>query len=159
MKPPKIEVADPFRKEIDSFHALAPLLLPEQVNTERLRGIDEYEDYVMLTYSLAKPLGITKMMDDMEDLMGLNILYYLRPFSGLHSEGHQCCAYATPTCGQMYKFNAQTRKDGLVHTLYVYIFTSLEIMLECLKDDLLAHEGKGVFQTKVTYPRLIADFM
>ena len=140
MKPPKIEVADPFRKEIDSFHALAPLLLPEQVNTERLRGIDEYEDYVMLTYSLAKPLGITKMMDDMEDLMGLNILY-------------------SPTCGQMYKFNAQTRKDGLVHTLYVYIFTSLEIMLECLKDDLLAHEGKGVFQTKMTYPRLIADFM
>ncbi len=69
MKPPKIEVADPFRKEIDSFHALAPLLLPEQVNTERLRGIDEYEDYVMLTYSLAKPLGITKMMDDMEDLV------------------------------------------------------------------------------------------
>ena len=59
----------------------------------------------------------------------------------------------------MYKFNAQTRKDGLVHTLYVYIFTSLEIMLECLKDDLLAHEGKGVFQTKMTYPRLIADFM
>ena len=91
--------------------------MPELVNTERLRGIDEYEDYVMLTYSLAKPLGITKMMDDMEDLMGLNILYYLRPFSGLHSEGHQCCAYATPTCGQMYKFNAQTRKDGLVHTL------------------------------------------
>ena len=41
MKPPKIEVADPFRKEIDSFHALAPLLLPELVNTERLRGIDE----------------------------------------------------------------------------------------------------------------------
>jgi hypothetical protein len=50
-------------------------------------------------------------------------------------------------------------RDGLVHTLYVYIFTSLEIMLECLKDDLLAHEGKGVFQTKMTYPRLIADFM
>ena len=139
MKPPKIEVADP----------------PELVNTERLRGIDEYEDYVMLTYSLAKPLGITKMMDDMEDLMGLNILYYLRPFTGTACDGFQCCAYATPTCGQMYKFNAQTRRDGLVHTLYVYIFTSLEIMLECLKDD----EGKGVFQTKMTYPRLIADFM
>ena len=42
---------------------------------------------------------------------------------------------------------------------YTNIFTSLEIMLECLKDDLLAHEGKGVFQTKMTYPRLIADFM
>ena len=58
-----------------------------------------------------------------------------------------------------YPVRLQTRKDGLVHTLYVYIFTSLEIMLECLKDDLLAHEGKGVFQTKMTYPRLIADFM
>ena len=150
---------DIFRKEIDSFHALAPLLLPELVSTERLEGIDEFEDYAMLTYSLAKPLGITRMMDDMEDEMGLNILYYIRPFSEKRGEGFQCCAYATPTGGQMYKFNAQTRKDGLVHTLYVYIFTSLEIMLECLKDDLLAHEGTGVFKSKMSYPRLIADFM
>ena len=129
------------------------------MSTERLEGIDEFEDYAMLTYSLAKPLGITRMMDDMEDEMGLNILYYIRPFTEKRGEGFQCCAYATPTGGQMYKFNAQTRKDGLVHTLYVYIFTSLEIMLECLKDDLLAHEGKGVFKSKMTYPRLIADFM
>ena len=47
----------------------------------------------------------------------------------------------------------------IVIALYVYIFTSLEIMLECLKDDLLAHEGAGVFQTKMSYPRLISDFM
>ena len=32
-------------------------------------------------------------------------------------------------------------------------------MLECLKDDLLAHEGTGVFKSKMSYPRLIADFM
>ena len=48
---------DIFRKEIDSFHALAPLLLPELVSTDRLEGIDEYEDYAMLTYRLAKPLS------------------------------------------------------------------------------------------------------
>ena len=78
---------DIFRKEIDSFHALAPLLLPELVSTERLEGIDEFEDYAMLTYSLAKPLGITRMMDDMEDEMGLNILYYIRPFTEKRGEG------------------------------------------------------------------------
>ena len=59
MKPPKIEVADPFRKEIDSFHALAPLLLPELVNTERLRGIDEYEDYVRDCANLYIDYGIS----------------------------------------------------------------------------------------------------
>ena len=150
---------DIFRKEIDNFQALAPLLLPKLVRTDRLEGIEEFDDYAMLTYSLAKPIGIQRMMDDMEDEMGLNILYYIRPFTEKRGEGFQCCAYATPTGGQMYKFNAQTRKDGLVHTLYVYIFTSLEIMLECLKDDLLAHEGKGVFKSKMSYPRLIADFM
>ena len=87
---------DIFRKEIDSFHALAPLLLPELVSTDRLEGIDEYEDYAMLTYRLAKPLGITRVMDDMEDHMGLNILYYIRPFLDRRGEGRQCCAYATP---------------------------------------------------------------
>ena len=149
---------DTFRKEIDNFQALAPLLLPKLVRTDHLEGIEEFDDYAMLTYSLANPICIRHVMDDMEDEMGLNILYHIRTCEN-RREGQQCCAYATPTCGQMYKFNAQTEKDGQVHTLYVYIFTSLEIMLECLKDDLLAHAGTGVFQTKMTYPRLIADFM
>lgn len=149
---------DIFRKEIDNFQALAPLLLPKLVRTDRLEGIEEFEDYAMLTYSLAKPISIQRMMDDMEDEMGLNILYHVRTYEN-RREGQHCCSYATPTSGQMYKFNAQTGRDGQVHTLYVYIFTSLEIMLECLKDDLLAHEGTGVFQTKMSYPRLISDFM
>ena len=149
---------DIFRKEIDNFQSLAPLLLPELVSPDRIEGIDEFEDYALLSYALPEPLGIERVMDDMEDHMGLTILYHVRTLMG-GEDGQHCCAYAPPTYGQMYKFNVQTGRDGMVHILYVYIFTSLEIMLECLKDDLRAHEGTGIFQTKMPYPRLIADFM
>lgn len=58
----------------------------------------------------------------------------------------------------MYKFNAQTSGDGMARTLYVYIFESLEVMLEFLKDDQKQHT-KAVEFHGLPLSRLVADFM
>ena len=149
---------DTFQQGADTFQSVAPLLIPELVSPSRLEGIAEYDDYTLLHYTLAEPLDIERVMDDFEDHMNLNILYHAR--MRLDSEaGEHCCAYASPSNTQMYKLNVQTGRDCLVHDLYVYIFTSLEFMLEALKDDLRAHEGKAIFKARMPYPRLVADFM
>ena len=61
--------------------------------------------------------------------------------------------------GTMYKVNAQTGKGGLVRAVYVYIFDSLEVMLEYLKEDLEQHTGSFVVKNAMTFPELVADFM
>ena len=149
---------DTFQQGTNTFQSVAPLLIPELVSPSRLEGIAEYDDYTLLYYTLAKPLDIERVMDDFEDHMNLNILYHVQ--MRLDSDpGQHCCAYASPSNTQMYKLNVQTDRDGLVHDLYVYIFNSLEFMLEALKDDLRAHEGQAFFKARMPYPRLIADFM
>ena len=61
--------------------------------------------------------------------------------------------------GTMYKVNAQTGKGGLVRAVYVYIFDSLEVMLEYLKEDLEQHTGTFIVKTGMSLPQLVADFM
>ena len=65
----------------------------------------------------------------------------------------------SPMNGTMYKVNAQTGKGGLVRAVYVYIFDSLEVMLEYLKEDLEQHTGTFIVKTGMSLPQLVADFM
>jgi hypothetical protein len=94
----------------------------------------------------------------MEDNMDLNILYHVESFSAT-KRGEHCCAYSVPTSGRMYKLNAQTGADKMLETIYVYVFDSLEVMLEALKTDLAQHLTGGVVITKMEMSRLVADFM
>ena len=143
--------------QIDNFRALAPIRLPGITEHEGLEYIDDYDDYALLTYQLPKPVRIQDLLDQLEDNMGLNILYHCRTSCSESSPQH-CCAYSSPTFEAMYKFNAQTGPDGMVSILYVYVFESLEVMLEFLKEDLRQHSKAAQFQG-MELPRLVADFM
>jgi hypothetical protein len=59
----------------------------------------------------------------------------------------------------MYKLNAQAGSDKMLDTVYVYIFDSLEVMLESLKSDLAQHLRRGIVISKMDMSRLVADFM
>ncbi len=144
--------------QIDIFRTLGPMMLPRLIDANRLDSIDDYGDYALLTYTLEKPVPIAAALDDMEDNMELNVLYHIATFAGTR-RGEHCCAYSVPTSGRMYKLNAQTGEDKTIGTLYVYIFDSLEVMLEALKDDLAQHLRGGVVISKMTTSRLVSDFM
>ncbi|MCQ2145921.1 MAG: hypothetical protein MJZ16_00215 [Bacteroidales bacterium] len=146
------------QKEIDNFRSLGPLLLPGLIDLNHLEEINNYDDYAILTFSLSEPMSIEDVMDNMEDQMELNILYHMVTSDSTDS-GQHCCAYANPTFGHMYKLNAQTEMSGKVETIYVYVYSSLEIMLEDLKNDLDQHSGFGHFKTKMEMSRFVSDFM
>jgi len=146
------------QKEIDDFKSLGPLLLPELIDLNHLDEINDYDDYAILTFSLSEPMAIDDVMDSMEDQMELNILYHMVTSESTDS-GQHCCAYANPTFGHMYKLNAQTGMSGKVETLYVYVYSSLEVMLEDLKEDLDQHSQLGHFITKMEMTRFVSDFM
>lgn len=145
-------------QQIDIFRTIGPTMLPRLIDANELESIDDYGDYAILTYNLAKPVPIKEALDDMEDNMDLNILYHVESFSAT-KRGDHCCAYSVPTSGRMYKLNAQTGADKMLETIYVYVFDSLEVMLEALKTDLAQHLTGGVVITKMEMSRLVADFM
>ena len=143
---------------IYDFTTLAPTLLPELIDLNRLESADDYDDYALLTFNLANPVTIEHVMDELEDQMELRILYHMIT-SDATDAGQHCCAYANPTFDRMYKVNAQTEADGLVHTLYVYLYESIEVLMEALKDDLHSHSQFGHFVSKLEMSHFIADFM
>jgi len=145
-------------QQIDIFRTIGPTMLPRLIDANELESIDDYGDYAILTYNLAKPVPIKDALDDMEDNMDLNILYHVESFSTT-KRGDHCCAYSVPTSGRMYKLNAQTGADKMLENIYVYVFDSLEVMLEALKTDLAQHLTGGIVITKMEMSRLVADFM
>ena len=145
-------------KEIANFRQLGDMMLPRLLDANFLRNIDDYGDYALLTYNLADPVPIQTALDDMEDNMDLNVLYHVETFSAT-KRGEHCCAYSVPTSGRMYKLNAQAGSDKMLDTVYVYVFDSLEVMLEALKSDLAQHLRRGVVISKMEMSRLVADFM
>ena len=143
---------------IETFRTLAPLLMPQLFDLNHLESIDDYDDYALMAFSLAEPIPIETLLDDLEDQMELNILYHMQR-SGDTESGQHCCAYSSPSFEHMYKINAQTEIDGLVGTVYVYLFESLEVMLESLKVDVEEHSKLGYFISKMELSQYLSDFM
>ncbi len=144
--------------EIEKFRLLAPMQIPELFNPDRLDSVDDYGDYALISYSLGTPMPMEKVLDRMEDGMNLSILYHVLTSTAADA-GEHGCGYSSPMNGTMYKVNAQTGKGGLIRSVYVYIFDSLEVMLEYLKEDLEQHTGSFVVKTAMSLPQLVADFM
>ena len=90
--------------------------------------------------------------------MDLNVLYHVEVISAA-TRGEHCCAYCVPTNGKMYKVNAQSRQDKMLDTVYVYVYESLEVMLEALKEDLVQHTRGQHVICSMDMARLVADFM
>ena len=143
---------------IDRFCRMASLELPELIEVGHLESADDYDDYVLLTFSLENQMSMDEVLDCLEDQTELNVLYHVGGIGATPGCQH-CCAYASPEYDNMYKVNAQSDGTGAVDTLYVYVYSSLEVMLESLKDDIRLHDGMGETLCMMPLSRLIADFM
>ena len=143
---------------IDRFCRMASLELPDLIDEKHLESADDYDDYALLTFSLESPMSMEEVLDCLEDQSELNILYHVSGIGAAPGTQH-CCAYASPEYDNMYKVNAQSDGTGAVDTLYVYVYSSLEVMLESLKDDIRLHDGMGKTLCLLPISRVIADFM
>ena len=143
---------------IDRFCRMASLELLDLIDEKHLESADDYDDYALLTFSLESPMSMDEVLDCLEDQSELNILYHISGIGAAPGTQH-CCAYASPEYDNMYKVNAQSDGTGAVDTLYVYVYSSLEVMLESLKDDIRLHDGMGKTLCLLPLSRVIADFM
>ena len=84
-------------------------------------------------------------------------LYHYVP-SDATNYGHQCCAYSNPATGQMFKLNGMTNASGLVDTLNVTVYESLELMSSDILQDLTLHKTRGHFLMKRDEAEIANDF-
>ena len=145
------------QEAIYKFKISAPLLLPELIENYRLDEEKNYEDYAYLRYSVSPPRALDDVLDMFEDKAELRILYHLIP-SRQTAFGHSACAYSIPTGDRMFKINVKTDSDGLVNSLEVTIYDSLEEMQTDIRTDLYQQEKRGEFKCKLDYACLLNDF-
>lgn len=143
---------------IDNFMALAPIQLPFLINRERMEQPIIYEDYALLTFNLEKPYTLSEIMEMLEEQMELIPLYH-KISSDFTSFGQSCCSYSNPDFGHMYKINAMTDGKGLVNSISVTIYVSLEFMCADLCNELELHSKGGYFRYRREKAEILANFI
>lgn len=145
-------------KFCDDFLSVVPLQLPELLDKEKMEQPVVYEDYALLVFPVAVPLDIEDVMDRLEDEMELILLYH-HVRSGQTSFGNSCCAYSNPSFGMMFKVNAATNDSGLVDSVSVTIYESLEFMCADICVDLDLHSKSGYFKYRRPKEEVLYDFI
>lgn len=142
---------------IENFKMLAPALLPELFDKASIAETDIDEETATISYTLSHKYELEDVMDRFEDQMELTILYHFIP--SLQTDfGHQCCAYSDAQFGHMYKIHASTNASGMVDSLTVTVYDSLDAMCTDLMEDLDRHENRGKFIHKVPKENLLVEF-
>lgn len=123
------------------------------------QGAEDYGETAVLEFELPKPMPIDELLDLIEDEhIDTIILYHVQP-SVATIMGQRACAYANPSFGHMYKFNAVSNDDGKVSTLYVTLYECMITMGMELRDELKEQTSNS----RVLYAReeaeLLRDFM
>lgn len=145
------------QEAINKFKTSAPLILPDLIDNNRLDDTRVYDDYAILHYEVKKPVSVNDALDMFEDNANLAVLYHLVP-SVDTVFGHECCAYCFPVTERMFKINCKTYTDGLIHSLNVTIYNSLEVMSSDIFEDLRLHERRGEFRTRRSHAEIMNDF-
>lgn len=141
---------------IDKFKVVAPLMLPTIIDDTMKVEEYVYDDYALLNYTVPNPMSIDELMDMLEDKMELIMLYHV-----LHKtipKGAGCCAYSNPVTDQMYKVNAVTSSDNLIHSISVTIYDSLEFMCFDILEDRRLNEEHGEFLYQRDLSQIVIDF-
>ena len=142
---------------IENFKMFAPALLPELFDKASIAETDIDEETATISYTLSHKYELEDVMDRFEDQMELTILYHFIP--SLQTDfGHQCCAYSDAQFGHMYKIHASTNASGMVDSLTVTVYDSLDAMCTDLMEDLDRHENHGKFIHKLPKEDLLVEF-
>ena len=143
---------------IYKFEIAMSLMAPGIINTD---GIEEnvlFDDRAVVRYKLQRPIPIEEIMDQLEEIDRLVLLYYLVQ-NKESDKGRSCSFYSDSKQGHMYRIDFYTERDGLCHVITVIFFTSLEYMYQ----DIIREHGRIQKHGNLEYLRqerkVITDFM
>lgn len=146
------------KEQIDRFITLASLEMPALVSQPLFQGAEVYEDYALLTFRLPRTYPLEELIDELEDQMGLVLLYHHVP-SPDTPFGQRCCAYSNPRYGHMHKLNVLADDRVECDTLYVTLYDSLEVMASELREELGRAMNGGKLLYAVKEEELLKDFI
>ena len=146
------------QKFLDDFMAFVPLRFPGLLDAGTMETPVVYDDYILLTFPVSGKCTLEEVMNILEDDMEIVLLYHHVP-SYATAFGHSTCVYSNPSFGRMFKINARTDGDGLVRSVQVTLFDSLEQMCGEVCNDLALHDRSGHYKYRKDKADVLLDFL
>ena len=146
------------QEQIERFIMLASLEMPNLIVSTLYQGAELSDESTLLTFSLPQKYSLEDLIDELEDQMELILLYHHIPSEDTIF-GHHCCAYSNPHFGHMYKINAIADERCWCDTLYVILYSSLEVMGVELRNELVETSKHGRFVYNRKMDELLRDFI
>ena len=116
------------------FESIAKLTMPEFFDTKSVIAIEHLEEWEKYAYHLDVPLTLNQVLDILEEQTDMLILYNFSP-SKTDLSPCTCCSISNPEMERMVRISATTGKQGLCDTIYLTIFSSLEIMFSEISNE------------------------
>ena len=123
---------------IYKFKVSAPSIMPSLFDNYYLKGTEEYNGYAILTYEVNPPVPIDDVLDIMDGDGYMRILYFTHPDPKTVKTrfGQRACTYFMPEEQRNIKMNFSTDEKGLVSTILVTVYGTIDIMYPDLLTDL-----------------------
>ena len=153
---------DPMLEEaIYKFRISGPTIMPSLFDNFYLKDTQECNGYAILTYEVHKALPIEDVLNIMDGDAYMRILYYTHPNpkNVTTKFGQRACTYFMPEEQRNIKMNFMTDEKGLVRTILVTIYGSIDIMYPDLMIDLrLNTEGSMLVKESRDVAEVMNDF-
>lgn len=132
------------------FESIAKLTMPEFFDTENITETEVLDDWEKYEYHLETPLTLNQVLDILEEQNDILILYHLIPSKAVLC-ARTCCGVSNPEMEHMIKISATTDDRGLCDTIFLTIYSSLEIMLGEISSERMRMMERYNFDFKDTY--------
>ena len=146
---------------IYKFKVSAPTIMPALFDNFFLKETEVYNGYGILTYEVHPPVPIEEVLNIMDGDAYMRILYYTHPNpkSVKTKFGQRACTYFMPEEQRNIKMNFSTNEEGLVSTIYVTVYGSIDIMYPDLLTDLrLNTKGSMLVKDRRGEAEVMNDF-
>lgn len=123
---------------INNFMVSATLKLPGIIASrlEDRTKREIYSDYALLVFELPQPLTMEDFREEIDNSYGTTLLY--QHARSIQTDfGHSICAFQEPGTGEMFQINGSTDSRGLISSVDVKIYCSMEYMMAELHRELL----------------------
>ena len=140
---------------IYKFKVSGPTIMPSLFDNFFLNG------YAILTYEVHQPLPIDEVLNIMDSDAYMRILYYTHPNpKAIKTKfGQRACTYFMPEEQRNIKMNFSTDEKGLVNTILVTVYGSIDIMYPDLLNDLrLNTNGSMLVKERRSEAEVMNDF-
>ena len=146
---------------IYKFKVSGPTIMPSLFDNFFLKETEAYNGYAILTYEVHQPLSIDEVLNIMDSDAYMRILYYTHPNpKAIKTKfGQRACTYFMPEEQRNIKMNFSTDEKGLVNTILVTVYGSIDMMYPDLLNDLrLNTNGSMLVKERRSEAEVMNDF-